>query len=292
MIETEQLAEVFVEITDTLVDDFQVIEFLQLVTARSASMSHSDAAGLMLADPRGQLQFAAASEESVKLVGLFALQTKEGPCLECFVTGYPVVNTDLERAGDRWPAFAPHAFSAGFRSVHAFPMRHRKQVIGALNLFSIDTGRLEPTDVDLIQALADIATIGLLQERGHHDQEIKVERLQGALRSRITVEQAKGVLAKKHGIAVDAAYELMRGYARRNHLGLSEVAQAVVTNPGLIQATDPGKLLTPAEVAAMFRVDPKTITRWAEAGRLTSIRTLGGHRRYVYSEVARLLDLD
>jgi excisionase family DNA binding protein len=55
------------------------------------------------------------------------------------------------------------------------------------------------------------------------------------------------------------------------------------------KATESESLLTPAEVAAMFRVDPKTVTRWAKAGKLSSIRTLGGHRRYRESEVRALL---
>ena len=292
MIAVDQLAEVLVEITDTLVDDFDPIEFLELVTTRSASMSHSASAGLLLADPHGRLQFTAASKDSAKLMELFRLQNEEGPWLDCFSTGAPVVNTDLDQAGDRWPAFAPNAVRAGFRSVHAFPLRHRKAVIGALNLFSSHTGQLEPSDVRIIQALADIATIGLLQERSLRDGELKAAQLQRSLNSRITGDQAKGALARTHGVTVDDASELIRGYARRTHQGLDDVAEAVVANPGLIEATEPETLLKPAEVAAMFRVDPKTITRWARAGQLTAIHTLGGHRRYLYSEVMLLLKVE
>ena len=292
MTAVDQLAEVFVEITDTLVDDFDPIEFLELVTTRSASMSHSASAGLLLADPHGRLQFTAASKDSAKLMELFRLQNEEGPWLDCFSTGAPVVNTDLDQAGDRWPAFAPNAVRAGFRSVHAFPLRHRKDVIGALNLFSSHTGQLEPSDVRIIQALADIATIGLLQERSLRDGELTAAQLQRSLNSRITGEQAKGALARTHGVTVDDASELIRGYARRTHQGLDDVAEAVVANPGLIEATEPETLLKPAEVAAMFRVDPKTITRWARAGQLTAIHTLGGHRRYLYSEVRLLLKVE
>ena len=289
MIAVEHLAEVLAEITDTLVDDFDPIEFLELVTTRSASMSHSASAGLLLADPEGRLQFTAASGQSAKLMELFRLQTEEGPWLDCFSTGTPVVNTDLGQAGDRWPVFAPNAVRAGFRSVHAFPLRHRKDVIGALNLFSSHTGHLEPGDVRIIQALADIATIGLLQERSLRDGELTAAQLQRSLQSRITGEQAKGALARTRGVSVDDASELIRGHARRNHQRRDDVAAAAVADPGLIQAPDPDTLLTPAEVAAMFRVDPKTITRWARAGQLTAIHTLGGHRRYLYSEVSQLL---
>lgn len=231
MIAADLLAETFVEIADTLVDDFDVIEFLEMVTSRSAAISNASSAGLLLANPHGQLQFMAASQESVKLLELFQLQNDDGPCLDCFRFGIPVINTDLQQTEGRWPLFAPRAVSAGFRSVHAFPLRHRQNVIGALNLFSTELGKLEPDDVRIIQALADIATIGLLQERTIRAGQVLTEQLQGALNSRITVEQAKGALALIHDIDVDAAFALMRGYARRNHHRLSDVARAVVTDP-------------------------------------------------------------
>ncbi|TPG18432.1 ANTAR domain-containing protein [Pedococcus bigeumensis] len=227
----DQLAEVFVEVADTLVDDFDVIEFLETLTKRTAEVSSAASAGLLLADAHGQLQYMAASAESVKLLELFQLQYQEGPCLDCFRTGTAVVNTDLHDATMRWPLFAPRAVEAGFLSVHAFPLRHRQKVIGALNMFSTHTGRLEPTDVRIVQALADIATIGLLQERSVRSAEVLTEQLQGALNSRITIEQAKGVLARTHGIDVNAAFERMREYARRDHHRLTDIALAIVTDP-------------------------------------------------------------
>ncbi len=232
MIAADQLAAVFVEVADTLVDDFDVIEFLESLTRHTATISAASSAGLLLADPHGQLQYMASSQESVKLLELFQLQYHEGPCLDCFRTGAPVVNTDLHQAASRWPLFAPQGVAAGFQSVHAFPLRHRQRVIGALNLFSTDTGRLEPADVRIIQCLADIATIGVLQERTIRSGEVLTEQLQSALNSRVTIEQAKGVLARTHGMSVDAAFELMRDYARLKQQRLSDVARSVVTEPG------------------------------------------------------------
>lgn len=232
MIAVERLAEVFVEVADTLVDDFDLIDFLESLTRHTAEVSRAASAGLLLSDPHGQLQYMASSTNSVKLLELFQLQYQEGPCLDCFRAGDPVVNTDLNHAGQRWPRFAPRAVEAGFQSVHAFPLRHRQKVIGALNLFSTDLGHLEPTDVRIIQGLADVATIGLLQERAARSAEMLTEQLQGALNSRVTIEQAKGVLARTHGISVEAAFELMRSYARHNQFQLSDVAHAVVTDPG------------------------------------------------------------
>jgi GAF domain-containing protein len=229
--QAERLAEVFVEVADTLVDDFDLIEFLENVTARAAEMIDASAAGLLLVDPQGRLQFMAASDESAKLLELFGLQAHEGPCQDAFTSGVPVVNADLAEAVGRWPRFAPHAVAAGFRSVHAIPLRHRREVIGALNLFGTGIGRLQPSEVRMVQALADVATIGLLQERAIRRGEVLAEQLQGALNSRIIIEQSKGVLAQIHDVSVEQAFDMLRNYARRHHARLGEVAEAVVVDP-------------------------------------------------------------
>jgi GAF domain-containing protein len=226
-----RVAQAFVEIADTLVDEFDVIEFLQLVTARTSEVANMSAAGLLLADHQGRLQFMAASDERAHLLELFQLQAHEGPCQDCYRQGVPVVNTDLDGAGERWPQFAPRAVAAGFRSVHAFPMRLRKQTIGTLNLFGTAPGRIEPADVHVVQALADVATIGLLQEQTIRRAETLSEQLQGALTSRIIVEQAKGAIAQSRGCTVDEAFQILRTYCRRHGLRMGEVARLVVTDP-------------------------------------------------------------
>jgi GAF domain-containing protein len=233
MIAVEELTDIFVEVADTLVDDFDVVDFLATLTRHAATVSRADSAGLLLADPHGHLQYMASSDESVKLLELFQLQYHEGPCLDCFREGTAVVNTDLGAATSRWPKFAPRAVDAGYRSVHAFPLRHHGKVLGALNMFSSSTGRLQPDDIRVVQSLADIATIGLLQERAIRSAEILTEQLQGALNSRVTIEQAKGALSRMHGIDVDAAFTLMRSYARSNHLRLSDIAHSVLMEPEL-----------------------------------------------------------
>lgn len=234
MIAIEQLAEVFVEVADTLVEDFDVIEFLELVTQRTAQISQTSAAGLMLANAHDSLQFVAASEESVHLLELFQVQNDEGPCLDCFHSGSPVINSDLDaaEARGRWPLFAAQAIDLGFHSVHAFPLRHRGVVIGAMNLFSKDAGRLEEPDARIAQALADVATIGILQQRTIRAGEVLTEQLQAALISRITIEQAKGALARSRSINVEEAFTELRSYARSHQLQLSELAHVVVTDPG------------------------------------------------------------
>ena len=236
MIAIEKLAEVFVEVADTLVVDFDIVDFLQMVTTRTADMTRAEAAGLLLANERDQLQFMAASQESVKLLELFQLQSEEGPCLDCFRFGAPVSTPDLTRATERWPRFAPEAVRAGYRAVHAFPLRHRNKVIGALNLFSTSKGRIDANDGKVIQALADVATIGLLQQRAIAQGETLTEQLQIALLSRVTIEQAKGALARMRAVSVDEAFVLMRTYARQNHIRLTDLALAVIHDPSTYPA--------------------------------------------------------
>jgi transcriptional regulator with GAF, ATPase, and Fis domain len=227
----QKVAEVFVEFADTLVEEFDLIEFLQMVTARASDLFGASAAGLLLADPQGRLQIMAASDERAELLELFQVQSHEGPCQDCFRDGAAVINSDLAHAVDRWPNFAPRAAAAGFLSVHAFPMRLRREVIGALNLFGSSAGHMDPADARTVQALADVATIGLLQERAVRRGEVLTEQLQGALNSRIVIEQAKGALAQMHSCSVDQAFDLLRNYSRSQRLGLSEVARGVVTDP-------------------------------------------------------------
>ena len=231
---TGRLAEVFVEVADALVDTFDLVEFLELVTLRAAEIVQSHTAGLCLADGDGRLQFMAASNESTELLELFQVQTDEGPCLDCFHSGESVVNADLADANDRWPSFAPHAVASGYRSVHAIPLRLRQSTIGALNLFNRDAGRLAPDEVNVVQALADVATLGLLQERALRRAEVLSEQLQSALNSRIIIEQAKGAVAQFHSVSIDEAFQLIRAHARRNRSRLSNVAQSVVDDPAQI----------------------------------------------------------
>ena len=233
-VKAERLAEVFVEVADTLVDEFDLIEFMQMLTAHASELIEARAVGLLLADHRGRLQLMAASDERSEMLELFQVQAVEGPCQDCFREGVAVVEVDLAAATARWPRFAPRAVAAGYRSVHAFPLRLRNDVIGALNLFGTDPGDLDAGSARLVQALADVATIGLLQERAIRRGDVLTEQLQTALNSRIIVEQAKGALAQIHSCTPDEAFELMRTYCRSRNLRLGVVAQAVTTDPASV----------------------------------------------------------
>jgi transcriptional regulator with GAF, ATPase, and Fis domain len=222
-----RLTAVFVELADTLVEDFDVIDFLDTLTVRCVELLAADAAGVALADPRGRLQSAAASMEQARLLELFELQTDAGPCIDAYRSGKPVVNADLTANEERWPRFATAAREAGFASVHALPMRLRGQIIGALNLFCIQASDLNGRDQRVGQALADIATIGILQHRGTQQAEIVTQQLQTALNSRLIIEQAKGILAERGDLTMDHAFEAMRTYARQTHQRLSDLARAI-----------------------------------------------------------------
>jgi len=222
-----QLADVFVEMADTLVDDFDVIDFLHGLTERCVQLLGVSAAGLLLTDQRDALQVVAASSERTRLLELFQLQTDQGPCVDCFRTGQPVSVADLSSA-DSWPRFTAAAAEVGFAAVHAVPMRLRAQVIGALNLFDTVPGPLDEGKLRIGQALADVATIGLLQQRAIHRRDILTEQLETALRSRILIEQAKGVLAERLHLDMAEAFTLLRNGARSRNRRLSDLAQAVV----------------------------------------------------------------
>src|SRR5260370_14607816 len=161
----ELLSATFVELTDTMVADFDVIDFLHVLTDRSAQLLDVSAVGLLLADPRGELRVVAASSEAARVLELFQLQNDEGPCLDCFRGGEPVSAPDLSAETQRWPRFVGAAQEAGFSAVQALPMRLREHVLGALNLFRATPGPFDPASMRVGQAMADVATISLLHER-------------------------------------------------------------------------------------------------------------------------------
>jgi len=222
------LSATFVELTDTMVADFDVIDFLHVLTDRSVQLLDVSAAGLLLADPRGELRVVAASSEAARLLELFQLQNDKGPCLDCFRGGQPVTVADLNAEAQRWPRFTAAAQQAGFAAVQALPMRLRDQVIGALNLFRATPGAFDPANVRVGQALADVATISLLHERSMRHSDTLNEQLQTALNSRVIIEQAKGKLAERLGLDMDQAFSLLRESARTSNRRLSDLAQAFV----------------------------------------------------------------
>jgi GAF domain-containing protein len=229
MVSTERLADVFVDVADTLVDEFDLIDFLHHLADHAVDVSGASSAGLVLADQKDDsLHFMAASSASARSLELFQLQHAEGPCLDCYRSREAIITTDLAQETQRWPDFAPRAVEAGVRSVHAFPMRLRDRVIGALNVFGDEPLPLDATDIKIVQAMTDVATIAILQERAIASAELLTEQLQGALNSRIVIEQAKGVVSRDHDVSVEAAFEALRRHARNNHVRLVDMAHDIV----------------------------------------------------------------
>jgi hypothetical protein len=235
-VSSERLSKIFVEVADTLVDDFDLLDFLHMLTVRTADLVGASAVGLLLADQRGNLRFMAASDENARILEIFQVQVNEGPCFDAYRGAEAVVNSDLRMESTRWPEFTKKALAVGFHSVHAFPMRVRREVIGALNVFGNAGGGLDEVDVQIVQALTDVAAIGLLQERAVRRGEVLTEQLQGALNSRIAIEQAKGAISQAYGISIDAAFNALRTYARQNNRKLTEVAREVLSNPVKLKA--------------------------------------------------------
>ncbi|HWH98450.1 MAG TPA: GAF and ANTAR domain-containing protein [Pseudolysinimonas sp.] len=217
----------FVAVADTLIADYDLIDLLHTLVDVCADILDVEAAGLVLADDDGDLQLLASTSEQADLVEIMQVSAGAGPCVDCFRTGSVVMVDDIAESGEKWPEFKAAALEQGFRAVHATPMRLRGQVLGALNLFSNKPGILNPADADVAQALADVATIGILQERSIRETSLVAEQLQWALESRVVIEQAKGVLSVLEKIGVDEAFARLRSHARNNNLTLRAVAEGV-----------------------------------------------------------------
>lgn len=222
------IVDAFVYLSDTLVADYDVIEFLHFLTERCVEFSAVDEAGVMLAAPSGHLQAVASSSERSRLLELFELQNHDGPCLDAYRSGTVVSSDDLALDRDRWPTFAPQALDVGFRAVHSVPLKLRDDVIGALNLLRVDTGGVTERDAKVLRALSDIATVGILQERLLSQGPAEASGLQTALASRILIEQAKGIVAERNDLQIDEAFDKLRTYARHNGLRLTVAATGVI----------------------------------------------------------------
>jgi transcriptional regulator with GAF, ATPase, and Fis domain len=234
------LSDAFVRLADTLVADYDVIEFLSGLVGDCVTLFAVDTAGVLLDDGRGAPRVVASSTEDTRLVELYEVQVAEGPCLDCLRSRAAVTVADLDDASERWPSFAPGALAAGFHAVHAVPLRLRNQTVGALNLFTSIPGELPAADLHAAQALADVAAIGILQERTIRSQETMTTQLQGALQSRVVIEQAKGVLADRGDLDMTAAFNYLRQHARSTNQRLSDLAASIAartTPPDVVLGT-------------------------------------------------------
>lgn len=223
-----QLTAAFVTLADTLVADYDVVDLLQTLVDTCSELLDASAAGIMLADNAGELAIVASTSEKSRVVEMMQLSSGSGPCVECFRTGSPVTVSDIAELGDLWPDFRESALEQGYHSAHGVPLRLRGKVIGTLNLFRTRTGVMSNEDMSVAQGLADVATIGILQERTIREADTAKQQLQHALDSRVLIEQAKGVIAYTRDVDMDAAFRTLRNHARSNNLNLRDVAELVV----------------------------------------------------------------
>jgi transcriptional regulator with GAF, ATPase, and Fis domain len=222
-----QTATTFVEIVGALVGDFDVIELLTALTSRAVELLDAAAAGVLLADSDGRLRVIGASNEAIELLELFQIQNDEGPCLDCFQSGAVVLHSNLNLSSP-WPLFSNVCTEAGFASVCAVPMRLQNRTIGCLNLFLRGDGGLTDADVNLAQALADVATVVIMQDEASRNAAIREGQLSHALTSRIAIEQAKGMIAERFDVEMDEAFVLLRNYSQNNNVALTSLAQSLV----------------------------------------------------------------
>ena len=223
-----KLSRAFVKLADTLVADFDLVDLLQTLVETCVDVLDVTAAGLLLRSESGQLGVVVSTTEDAEFVEFVQLGAESGPCMECVSTGLPVVVSDIDAIGDRWPDFREAALERGFHSLQATPLRLRAEVIGTMNLLDTEVGALNEEDVAVAQALSDVATIGILTDRAARERDEVTRQLQGALDSRIVIEQAKGILAQSTGRSMNDAFAALRSFARSNNLGLRAVAAALV----------------------------------------------------------------
>lgn len=226
----QQVSEVFVQVADSLIDDFDLIEFLEQLSVHCVTLLDVSAVGILLASENDRLHTVAASDETTQVLELFVIQHDQGPCLDSYRDGAARTNIDLNDPSvtHAWPAFAERARTSGFRTSHVFPLRLRDRAVGAMNLFHTGSQPLTAPDASLAQALADIATIALLQQRDLGQEQREKAQLQHALTSRITIEQAKGILAERWNTNPDLAFNALRAYARTHQLRISDLAREIV----------------------------------------------------------------
>jgi GAF domain-containing protein len=231
----DRVMDTLVELADTLTGDFDLIDFLHLLTGRCVELLDADAAGVLMVHSHGGLQVVASADEAPEAVDLFHVQVEEGPGLEAWRGGEPVSHPDLTDGGAPWPRLRELAVTAGYAAVYAVPMRLRDENIGALCLFKSAAGEPGEDSMRAAKAMVDVATISLIQARVVRQREDLIEQLQTALNSRIVLEQAKGFVAERLGVDVGAAFGLLRGYARARSRRLTEVAGEVVNRSANVQ---------------------------------------------------------
>lgn len=224
----EKVNSAFVLVSSMLVDDYDVVDLLATLVHLCTDLLGVDAGGILLVDVVGDLELVASTSEEAEIVQVMVVAAGIGPCIDCFKTGAPVSIPNLDTDGAPWPRFQSIALDQGFRSAHVTPLRLHGEIIGAMNLMGTEAGALSDRDVQLAQALADVATIGILHERNLRQPGIVSGQLHLALNTRVVIEQAKGVLAQHHNFTMTEGFTALREYARANTMTLRAAAEGII----------------------------------------------------------------
>lgn len=223
-----RLVDTFVSLTDTLVAEYDVVDLLQTLVDQTTRLFDASAAGILLVNADDRLEVVVSTSERSNFIGLLQLNAGEGPCVEAFETGRPVSVEDPAEMRRRWPRFAEASRESGYASVHSIPLRLRETTLGSMNLFRETEGALNEEDARAAQALTDVATISILQQRVVEHATMTQQQLQRALDSRVVIEQAKGFVAHTRQVDMDDAFRLLRQHARSTQAPLAEIARAVI----------------------------------------------------------------
>ena len=226
---SEKASAVFVQLADVLDPRHDVLDTMDLLVHSAVRFTAAVDAGIVLADADAVLHMIASTSERTSDVEEIQLETQQGPCWDSYRSGQTVEVLNLRAARERWPQFVLFAEQRGFRAGYAVPVTLRGQHLGALNLFLDRSAAFTDSDVAVAQALAQAATIGIVQRRALKQRADRFVQLQNALDSRVLLEQAKGALAYRRGVSIDEAFKLLREHARRTGARLRDVADEVVT---------------------------------------------------------------
>ncbi|TNC27834.1 ANTAR domain-containing protein [Amycolatopsis alkalitolerans] len=222
-----EIAAAFIELSNLHGQVFDEARYADWLARFSARLVDVDASGVLLTRPDGTLAPAAISGSTAQVPQLVELRADDGPGITSFRTRTPVAAPDL-RAEKRWQSFRSAALKAGFAAAHAIPLLSHGEAVGAITLFRERGGPLGYEEDRLTESLAATVSACLLSRRAVAKAENLAGQLQTALHTRIEIEQAKGILAERHGVSVSCAFECMRSFARRDRRRLAEVARAVI----------------------------------------------------------------
>jgi GAF domain-containing protein len=220
------LGQVMVSLVDQLVTDFDFVDLAHSLTQAVIDLVGADAAGVMVVDRSKVLRVIAASDEDTHVLEVFEIQSRQGPCYEAWLNKSALFEADIA-AVERWPSFSQQAANLGYVMTAAVPLRLSGEVFGALNIFW-SAGPLPEDFMQSLQALADLAAVGLGQQVALMDPQQLATQIDRAMRSRVAIEQAKGMLAVQADVNMDQAFSLMTHYGERHGMFMSEIATRVL----------------------------------------------------------------